>query len=52
MGRGIARPPAQPAPPAEPAREKEIAELKEMAGDLRKQLAQIVERLESLEKGE
>ena len=50
-GRGAFSPAAQAAPPADSARENEVAELKELAGDLRKQLAQIVERLDSLEKG-
>jgi predicted Fe-Mo cluster-binding NifX family protein len=35
-----------------PSREAEITALKEMAGDLRGQLAQVLERLDRLEKGE
>ncbi|HID87764.1 MAG TPA: dinitrogenase iron-molybdenum cofactor biosynthesis protein [Anaerolineae bacterium] len=43
-------PPPQPVPPA--SREEEIAALKQTASDLRKQLAQIMERLEKLELGQ
>jgi predicted Fe-Mo cluster-binding NifX family protein len=47
---GTAAPPTpQPAPPA--SREEEIAALKQTASDLRQQLAQIMERLDKLEKG-
>ena len=61
MGRGMGRgmgmgqgawgtpPPPQPALPA--SREEEVAALKQAAGDLRQQLAQIMERLDNLEKG-
>ena len=61
MGRGAAVPPAPPAQappvamegsPAVGSREEEVAALKNMAGDLRKQLAEVVERLDRLEKGE
>jgi hypothetical protein len=46
---GITPPPApQPTPPA--SREEEVAVLKQTAGDLRQQLAQIIERLDKLEK--
>jgi len=52
MGRGAwgttPRPPPQPAPPA--SREEEVAALKQTASDLRQQLAQIMERLDKLEK--
>jgi len=67
MGRGIgmgmgrraggAFPPTPPPPPTgivdpAPSREEEIASLKDMAGELRKQLAEVVERLDRLEKEE
>jgi predicted Fe-Mo cluster-binding NifX family protein len=67
MGRGIgmgmdrraggAFPPTPPPPPTgtvapAPSREAEIASLKNMAGELRKQLADVMERLDRLEKGE
>ncbi len=58
-GRGMGRraqgavppppPPMAPVAPA-PSREEETATLKEMAGDLRKQLAEVMERLDKLEK--
>jgi len=59
MGRGRgwgmtppAPPPSPPAPSVSPfAREQEIAELRQMAGELRQQLAKVMERLEKLEKG-
>jgi hypothetical protein len=57
MGIGAGRqassstPPA-PQPAAAPSREEEIAALQDMAGDLRKQLADVVERLDRLEKGD
>lgn len=52
MGRrmGGVVPSTPPPPPAAPAREEEIVALKEMAGDLRKQLAEVMERLDRLEK--
>jgi len=65
MGRGMGRgmgmgrraqgavpappPPTAPVAPA-PSREEETATLKEMSGDLRKQLAEVMERLDRLEK--
>jgi len=54
MGRRAAVPPATPAPPAALAgsREEEVAALKDMAGGLRKQLAEVIERLDRLEKGD
>jgi predicted Fe-Mo cluster-binding NifX family protein len=59
MGRraGGAFPPTPPPPPTgivapAPSREEEIASLKDMAGDLRKQLAEVMERLDRMEKGE
>jgi predicted Fe-Mo cluster-binding NifX family protein len=57
-GRGMRRaafgPPAPAAPPAtaSPSREEEITDLKETAGALRRQLAEVMERLDHLEKGE
>jgi predicted Fe-Mo cluster-binding NifX family protein len=57
MGIGAGRqassstPPA-PQPAAAPSREEEIAALQDMAGDLRKQLADVAERLDRLEKGD
>jgi len=50
MGRGAwgSTPPPQTVPPA--SRQEEIAALKQTASDLRRQLAQIMERLEKLEK--
>jgi predicted Fe-Mo cluster-binding NifX family protein len=54
MGRGrrmgVAGPPTQPVSQAAPSREEEVASLKEMAGDLRSQLAEVIERLDRLEK--
>jgi predicted Fe-Mo cluster-binding NifX family protein len=54
MGRGIGmggrRADESPAAPAR-SREDEIAELEGMAGELRKQLAEIMERLDRLERG-
>jgi predicted Fe-Mo cluster-binding NifX family protein len=41
-----------PQPAAAPSRVEEIAALQDMAGDLRKQLADVVERLDRLEKGD
>jgi hypothetical protein len=57
MGMGAGRqakssPPPGPRPAAAPSREEEIADLQDMAGDLRKQLADVVERLDRLEKGD
>jgi predicted Fe-Mo cluster-binding NifX family protein len=53
MGRRVSQvstPPAASSPPASArSREEELAELKEMAGDLRSQLAQVVDRLDQLE---
>jgi predicted Fe-Mo cluster-binding NifX family protein len=62
MGQGMGRRTAAPSnwnnPPTSPpapapvgSREEEVAELKGMAGQLRKQLAEVLERLERLEKG-
>ncbi len=48
MGRRAAVPPAAPAP----SREEEVAALKDMTGGLRKQLGEVMERLDRLEKGE
>jgi len=47
-------PPPSPMATASPApsREGEIVSLKDMAGTLRKQLAEVMERLDRLEKGE
>ena len=52
MGRvaGGASPQAPAASPA-PSREEEITSLKDMAGGLREQLAEVMERLDRLEKG-
>jgi predicted Fe-Mo cluster-binding NifX family protein len=64
MGRGMGRgmgmgrqaqgavPPTPPPATLAPAREEEIADLKNMAGDLRRQLAEVMERLDRLEEGE
>jgi predicted Fe-Mo cluster-binding NifX family protein len=54
---GGAFPPTPPPPPTgivgpAPSRQEEIASLKDMAGELRKQLADVMERLDRLEKGE
>jgi len=53
MGRGAVVPPTPSAPPAAFAgsREEEIAALRDMAGNLRQQLAEVIERLDRLEKG-
>ncbi|HUX76546.1 MAG TPA: NifB/NifX family molybdenum-iron cluster-binding protein [Anaerolineae bacterium] len=60
MGRGMGSqawgsapqtPPQTAAMPSAPSREEEIAALKDMAGDLRKQLADVLDRLDRLEKG-
>ena len=58
MGRGRgwgttppAAPPAAPSTPPAPAREEEITALRQMAGELRQQLAEVMERIEKLEKG-
>jgi len=47
-GVGGTMPSPQPAPPA--SRKEEVAVLRQTAGDLRQQLAQIMERLDKLEK--
>jgi hypothetical protein len=44
--------PAQPAPAAATSRQEEVASLQEIAGELRKQLASVAERIDKLEKGE
>jgi len=53
MGRDAAMPATPPAPSAATvdAHEEEIAALKEMAGDLRQRLAEVMERLDRLERG-
>jgi len=53
MGRRMATPPAasERRPAAIASREEEIASLKDMAGALRKQLADVIERLDRLEEG-
>ena len=60
MGRGVGRqawgsapqtPPQAAATPRAPSRDEEIAALKDMAGDLRKQLADVLDRLDRLEEG-
>jgi predicted Fe-Mo cluster-binding NifX family protein len=48
-GRGMGRGQAQPAASAS-AREAEIGTLKDMAADLRQQLAEVIDRIEKLEK--
>jgi predicted Fe-Mo cluster-binding NifX family protein len=53
MGRGAARAiPQSPPASAAPSREEEIASLKDIAGGLRQQLAEAIERLDRLEKEE
>ena len=57
MGGGAGRqakssPSPAPRPAAAPSRGEEIVALQDMAGDLRKQLADVVERLDRLEKGD
>jgi predicted Fe-Mo cluster-binding NifX family protein len=54
MGRAAVAPPPRSTPPptSSTTREGEIAYLKEMAGALRKQLADVMERLDRLEKEE
>jgi predicted Fe-Mo cluster-binding NifX family protein len=54
MGRAAVEPPMPPVPPgpSSTSHEDEVASLKEMAGSLRKQLADILERLDRLEKEE
>lgn len=53
MGRGKGMGRRMSAPPATSvSREEEIASLKKKAGDLRKQMAEILERVDQLEKGE
>ena len=49
--RGSATRPAPPTPPDAAAREEELADLAGMASDLRQQLAEVMERLDRLEKG-
>jgi len=51
MGRGMGVSPMQPPASAASSREEEIAELREMTSNLRKQLAEVLERLDRLEKG-
>jgi predicted Fe-Mo cluster-binding NifX family protein len=55
MGRGMLQasmpPAASPPPQSTASRAEEIAELKDMAADLRKQLAQVMDRLDQLEEG-
>jgi len=51
-GFGPAVAPQSAPPPAGAAREQEIGELKRLAGDLRSQLAEVIERLDRLEGGE
>ncbi|MFQ6100945.1 MAG: NifB/NifX family molybdenum-iron cluster-binding protein [Anaerolineae bacterium] len=53
MGRGAAVPPTPPVPPTAAAgsREEEIATLKNTASEMRRQLAEVLERLDQLEKG-
>jgi predicted Fe-Mo cluster-binding NifX family protein len=55
MGRRVSQasmpPAASPSPASARSREQEITELKEMAGELRRQLAQVVDRLDQLEEG-
>ncbi len=54
MGRGVAMPQAamESRPTTTGSREEEIVSLKDTAGALRKQLAEVIERLDRLEKGE
>jgi predicted Fe-Mo cluster-binding NifX family protein len=54
MGRGMGMGQAVPgaAPPAGPARAEEVEALKQAASELRQQLAEIMERIDKLEKGE
>lgn len=61
MGRGMAPGPMPASPPASPPeaspgapaspREQELAELKDIAAQLRRQLAEVMERIEKLEQG-
>jgi predicted Fe-Mo cluster-binding NifX family protein len=59
MGMGIGRemsqapvsPATSPAPRSTESRTEQIAELRDMAADLRKQLAQVMDRLDQLEEG-
>ena len=44
--------PAQPAPAAATSHQEEVASLQQIAGELRKQLASIAERIDKLEQGE
>jgi predicted Fe-Mo cluster-binding NifX family protein len=49
LGRRAMAPPKSPPPPAAPSRTEEIADLKKTAGDLRGQLAALMDRLDRLE---
>lgn len=61
IGRGMAPSPGPASPPASPPeasacpsaspREQELAELRDIAAQLRRQLAEVMERIEKLEKG-
>lgn len=51
MGRGMGQGMGRRAAAAGPSREEEIAQLKQAAADLRQRLAEILERLDRLEKG-
>jgi hypothetical protein len=52
-GGAFSPPPPSPASATNSAsREEEIASLKDMAGELRKQLAEVMERIDQLEKEE
>jgi predicted Fe-Mo cluster-binding NifX family protein len=54
MGRRLSQasmPPAASPPPPARSREEEISDLKEMAGGLRRQLAEVMDRLDRLEGG-
>jgi len=58
MGRGMGRAAAVPPTPSTPSpataasREEEIVALKDLSGGLRKQLAEVIERIDRLERGE
>lgn len=51
MGRGMGRRPSAP-PAVSVSREEEIASLREKASELRRRMAEILERVDQLEKGE